>query len=197
MSSWAPRAAVALALAGLLGGCASSAWLERADDAFAAGDCASAVPAYERALWHGPASFKSERVYFRLGLCYARPGNPLASASRAREAFRQVIWGAPASDYAMAAQLSLHLLDRIAELETTTSSLEARLSVAEPAGGPELRPCASPAQDQACPKACPRERQSCVAELKAKSDELEKLRQALQDVLAVDLKSHPPPGGRP
>ena len=62
MSSWAPRAAVALALAGLAAGAGAGAWLERADDAFAAGDCASAVPAYERALLHGPASFKSEHV---------------------------------------------------------------------------------------------------------------------------------------
>ncbi|HRC87624.1 MAG TPA: hypothetical protein PK413_18665 [Thermoanaerobaculia bacterium] len=197
MSSRASAAALLFALAGLLGACASSSWLERADDAFAAGDCASAVPAYERALWHGPATSRSERVYFRLGLCYVRPGNPLASASRAREAFRQVIWGAPASDYAMAAQLSLHLLDRIAELETTTAGLEARLGATEPPSGSDLSPSAAPAQAQPCPKACPRERTSCVTELKAKSDELEKLRRALQEVLAVDLKSHPPPGARP
>jgi signal transduction histidine kinase len=126
---WSKRAReLALSLAaGLLGACASTAPQPSGDEAFAEGDCSTAVGLYERELWKGPRQGSYEQLLFRLGLCYVEPGSRVHDAAKAEEAFRKLAWRAPRSDYAVAGKLLLGLSQSLTAAEARVRDLEAEL----------------------------------------------------------------------
>lgn len=155
----------ALALVLVLAGCASLRG--PGDRAFEAGDYPGAAAAYESALQRDPNARSDARLLLRLGLAYAEPESAVYEPQRALEVLRDVVTRFPKDRSAAQAALLLPHLEREVSLATALASERSRIADLE---GQLVRAL--------------EEAHTLDADVKAREEQLVRLRASLADVQA-------------
>jgi tetratricopeptide (TPR) repeat protein len=184
-------AAALLTAALLAAGCApppaALSPLARGDLAFAAGDLAGAVRAYEESLATDPAGAGADRALFRLGLLYGAPASPVADPHRGLRLLAELVAAFPTSPYRDAAAHVLDLEYQIGGLRLALARRQARVD--------ELQ---RQLEDQrhrlegrvAAAQADLQERQAAMGDLQRR---LRELAAKIEELKRIDLGEAPPP----
>jgi len=125
-------------------GCATAP--KPGDGFFDAGDAAAATRVYEQALRAGPSEEELERLLYRLGVLYARPGGPTADPARAAELLRQLVERFPAGPHRQSAETLLAQLSALAECGAHRDDLARRLEQEQAARAAAEREVAAKAE---------------------------------------------------
>lgn len=197
------RAAAATVLVTLAAAaCASHPLARQGNRALAAGDCRSAVAAYERVLLEVKRAPDLDAVLFRLAACRSLAGSGVEDRAKARRYLDRLLWGFPDSPYAVPAKV---LLERDTELERIEGELEAaRNALAEreralaelerqiAAAGEKAQIPEPNGEKLAAELTSLRTRVTALSkDLNAKLAEIDRLQKALQALKEIDLGSPP------
>ncbi len=182
--------------------CASTPLSRQGDQALAAGDCKSAVAAYERLLQEVKRVPDLDAVLFRLAACRSLTGSGIEDRAAARRYLERLLWGFPRSPYAVPARVLLEheteLTGLEAELESARGTaadreralaeLEQRIATA----GEKAETADTNGEKLTLELASLRSRVATLSkDLAAKLAEIERLQRALQALKEIDLGSPP------